>query len=121
MNAETLEALEAFEFGPTRLFVDSGAFSEVTFNREAGRLEIAKPLTAEHWRKGFATYRRLAPIFRSRLYVVAPDCVGHQAETIERWETYADEVRELLELGANVIVPLRKGSAIARRNAGDRR
>ncbi len=104
-----LEELEARAGGPTCLFVDSGAFSEVEFT-------VAGPVVAEEishldWLLRFATYKRMAAAFRTRCYLVAPDRVGDQSVTLERLERYAGRVRELAETyRANVIVPVQKGA-----------
>jgi len=91
------------------VFVDSGAFGEVQFCPHAGRLVVVKPYTHERWVRTLALYRRLAVALGSQLHVVAPDLVGCQASTLVRLHDYADEVRELHELGAHVLVALQRG------------
>jgi hypothetical protein len=90
-----------------RVFVDSGAFSEVEFTAEGPR--IAKEITAEAWTEILDLYRRLALELGAQLYVVAPDCVAHQGKTLERLEEHAERLQEIHALGANVIVPVQKG------------
>lgn len=92
-----------------RLFVDSGAFSEVAFGPE-GRKVVA-PISDEEWCARLGLCRRLCGVLEPRrLYLVAPDCVGDQVETLARLERYTSQVQELVELGANVIIPVQKGA-----------
>jgi hypothetical protein len=99
--------LALFAGGPMKLFVDSGAFSEVTF--ENGYPEVKAPISDVAWNKRLDTYERLARLFRRKLYVVAPDKVAFQAETLERLAKYASRIHAIRALGANVIVPVQKG------------
>lgn len=91
-----------------RLFVDSAAFSEVDF--PAGVPTIVAPISDADWQERFRLYRWAAAAFGARAFVVAPDCVAHQAETLERLAKYAGEMRRIAELGASVIVPVQKGA-----------
>lgn len=93
----------------TRIFVDSGAFGEVRFDPSAGRLVIDEEISDAEWESRLDTYERLATALTEQVYVVAPDCVGHQAETLARLTKYASRVRGLAQLGAHVIVPVQKG------------
>lgn len=95
--------------GPTKVFVDSGAFGEVVFP-EDGPPVVKKAITPKEWAKRLGLYRRLAAALRGQLYCVAPDKVGFQEETFERLAAYKAEILELKALGANVIVPLQKGA-----------
>jgi hypothetical protein len=90
------------------VFVDSGAFGEVRFDAAAGAMADVNPISDPEWRKRLATYRQIAASLGSRCYL-APDKVGDQAETLRRLERYAQQVRELRALGANIIVPIQKG------------
>lgn len=90
-----------------RVFVDSGAFSEVAFGPNGPY--IAEPITHAEWLKRLTLYARLAAHLSHQLYVVAPDCVAHQAETLVRLETYDRWITGVRRLGANVIVPIQKG------------
>lgn len=104
-----LEEIATFKFSYTLFFVDSGAFSEVEFGPE-GR-KVVRPITDAQWRERLALYRRMCTdLCPNQVYPVAPDCVGDQVETLRRLEAYAGEVRALVELGANVIVPCQKGA-----------
>lgn len=88
------------------VFVDSGAFGEVSFTPAP---TISKPIDAAEWEKRLAKYDRLAVALRDQVYLVAPDCVAHQAETLTRLHTYGRRILGWLAAGANVIVPVQKG------------
>ena len=108
LKAGAEEALLALAGTGVLVFVDSGAFSEVEFPKNAPPVVVA-PITDADWLERLGLYRRLALVLGSQLYVVAPDRVGCQATTLERMARYAPQVRELEALGANVIVPLQRG------------
>lgn len=91
------------------VFVDSGAFSEVAFDPKLGRMVTVDPITDADWRERLASYRRIAQALGPRAYLVAPDKVGDQRATLRRLERYADQVRELRQLGARIIVPIQRG------------
>lgn len=91
------------------VFVDSGAFSEVRFAPEMGRFVDVRPITDADWLERLAAYRRIAQALGSRAFLVAPDKVGDQAETLRRLRRYAPQVRELREFGAQIIVPIQRG------------
>ncbi len=105
-----LEELAYYGGGMMELFVDSGAFSEVKFDKAAGRLVIKKPITHDGWLKRFELYAWAAQTFGRRARVVAPDCVGDQDKTLERLERYAAHVAAIAALGAEIIVPVQKGT-----------
>ena len=56
------------------IFVDSGAFSEVSFER--GELHVVAPISDTEWQKRLAIYLRLAESLREKALMVAPDQVG---------------------------------------------
>jgi hypothetical protein len=91
-----------------RVFVDSGAFSEVGFG-PTGPF-VAEPISDEEWTKRLALYVTLAEKIGSKLYAVAPDQVAFQAETLARMARYAPEMQKVAALGANVLVPCQKGA-----------
>jgi hypothetical protein len=104
-----LTALDEAAYAPClTVFVDSGAFSEVSF--DGGGRRVVKPITASEWRRRFAVYSRVAKAYGDRAYLVAPDAVGDQAETLARLETYAADVRALRDIGAQVIVAMQRGA-----------
>lgn len=104
-----LEELRAEGPSGSLVFVDSGAFGEVRFDPSVGRMVTVDPITHEEWVRRLHTYRRIAKALGERCYLVAPDKVGDQAETLRRLERYRDEVRDLRDLGANIIVPIQRG------------
>ena len=112
VNEAALKELLIYAHGGTKVFVDSGAFAEVSF--EGGHLAVKQPISAQEWRRRLAIYRRVAEAYRGRCYLVAPDRVGDQEETLRRLYRYAMDVARLAELGANIIVPIQKGRMPAR-------
>ncbi len=108
LNEAAIVALEACAGSDTLVFVDSGAFSEVDF--PGGVPTIVDAIDHDEWCSRLAIYKRLARVLGSQLYAVAPDCVAHQAITLERLETYVEDVRELRMLGANIIVGMQRGA-----------
>lgn len=94
------------------VFIDSGAFSEVKEKIVGGQFagfDIVKPITDEQWRERLGFYKHLGRILGPQLYAVAPDRVGDQEVTLERLARYADDVRELQEMGVRIMVPLQRG------------
>jgi len=89
----------------TKVFVDSGAFSEVA---RSGPPVVVKPMTDSDWKKVFALYKKLAPL-GDNLYVVAPDQIGNQDVSLERLSRYLGDLVDLAERGVNIIVPVQKG------------
>lgn len=104
-----MEELAMYDFGMLRLFVDSRAFSEVTFNPAKMGFDVVAPIDHEGWLERFELYTTCARIFRTRCYVVAPDMVGNQAVTLERLAKYAPNVAAVASFRANIIVPVQKG------------
>jgi hypothetical protein len=96
-----------------RVFVDSGAFSEVAGVGDA--LVTVRPFSAADWEKRLAIYERLARSCGANAYLVAPDKVGDQRETLARLERYAPRLRALRLVhgdawfGPHLIVPVQRG------------
>ena len=105
-NAE--RELAALAGSDVVVFVDSGAFSEVKFGPE-GRT-IVQPMTAARWDAVLGLYERLGAALGRQLFVVAPDSVGDQDESLRRLETYKDRILALAAKGVNILVPVQKGS-----------
>lgn len=107
-----LEALEFSAGGPSCVFVDSGAFSEVDEQKNGPPvLNEAREITHADWLIRFGIYARVARAYRTRAYVVAPDRVGDQAVTLERLTRYARRCRDLVkDYRANLIVPVQRGA-----------
>ncbi len=81
------------------VFVDSGAFAE----KDSG--------IEPNWRDILFRYDTLANLAdrHDRLYLVAPDKVGDQAESIRRLTRYRDRVIALAKQGCQIIVPIQRG------------
>lgn len=111
VGPELLAELELFS-GPglMRIFVDSGAFSEVKWSAEEGRLVVKRPITDAQWEERFDLYMKIATWFRTRAYLVAPDLVGDQEATLARLQRWAPRVAACAALRAQIIVPVQKGA-----------
>lgn len=90
------------------LLVDSGAFSEIEFSGEECR--VVRPITDQEWRRRLRIYKYLALSLHSNAYVVAPDRVGDQQETLRRLRRYRANMEEIFQAGATVLIPLQVGS-----------
>lgn len=90
-----------------RVFVDSGAFGEVSYDARGVR-SVVSPITHEEWLEKFEIYNRIGAVYGKRLLAVAPDSVGDQEETLVRLSRYKREVLDLLKV-CRVIVPLQVG------------
>lgn len=100
-----------------RLFVDSGAFSEV--DRTGA---VVDPIEPAEWIERVAVMYQLAAAFGPpapigdygpRVWIVAPDKVGDQPETLGRLAAHADVMRACSALGARVVVPIQRGAMTA--------
>ncbi len=89
------------------VFADSGAFSEVTMTGEGPR--VTHPIGDRSWLERLALYLRLARTLGKQLYVVAPDRVADQKETLRLIERYRSELQEIARTGARVLVPIQRG------------
>lgn len=88
------------------IFIDSGAFLEM------------KTGTPPDFDEVMRIYESVADNLNAntpnRLYVVSPDKVGSQTETLERLAQYKDRLLALIETGCRVIVPIQSGAMAAR-------
>jgi hypothetical protein len=100
-----LRALLSLAKRAAHVFADSGAFDEFMAQIRGKPC----PITDAQWLRRLATYRQLAEALGWKLWCVAPDKVADQGETLARQARYADQVRELHALGAQIIVPVQKG------------
>lgn len=89
------------------VLVDSGAFSEVSF--EHGELHVVAPISHADWQKRLAIYLRLAESLGEKALIVAPDQVGNQQETLKRLSRYRDELGKIARTGAILLLPLQVG------------
>lgn len=93
------------------VFVDSGAFSEVEFDENGPK--VVKPIDEAQWQEILDLYNRLGLGLGSQLYVVAPDMVGFQKETLERLARWKTELLALRSLGVHIIVVAQGGPAMS--------
>lgn len=100
-----------------RIFVDSGAFSEV--DRTGS---VIAPIDDAVWTKRVRVMHELAAVFGPpaplgdygpRLYVVAPDRVADQRETLRRLALHREAMGACRGLGARVVVPIQRGEMTA--------
>lgn len=104
-----VEAIETLAGSETLVFLDSGAFSEVSFGARGPYVKRGDEITDAEWHERLNVYARIAKAIGDQAYLVAPDKVAFQLETFERQERFAGYVQHLAELGANILVPLQKG------------
>jgi hypothetical protein len=99
------------------LFLDSGAFSEVSFR--GGQPSIKRRIGDEQWVCRLDKYLFIArSVARKRktrnacaaVTVVAPDSVGNQSETLIRLAKFRSKIRQVHAAGADVVVALQTGS-----------
>ena len=109
LSENAMQELERLAGTGTKVFLDSGAFSEVQ-ERLGGPPVVVKPITDAEWAKRLAVYRRLGARLKGQLYVVAPDLVGDQEQTLARMTRYAGEMQELRRQGVHVLAPIQFGA-----------
>ncbi len=102
---------------PLPVFLDSGAFSEVSFRD--GHVCMKRPISDDQWHSRLKKYLNIAKQLRrrkmpcaacARVTVVAPDYVGSQEKTLARLAKFRAKIRQVHALGADVVVPLQVGS-----------
>lgn len=87
-----------------KLFVDSGAFHEINPDLTT-RLELTK---AQFDKAIDEIYQPLAEVWGERLYVVAPDKVADQDETLRRLNRHKSQLEKLGKTGCNIIGVVQK-------------
>lgn len=107
LNEDALFVLVGLAGTGRKVFVDSGAFSEVKFGAKGP--SWTHPISDAEWGRRLGVYQQLAEALGSQVYLVAPDRVADQQGTFVRQAEWAPVVRELYALGANILVPLQKG------------
>lgn len=107
-QGDGLHELKLYAETDLKVFVDSGAFSEIAFG--PGGPTVVDEITDEQWRERLEMYIELGILLHGQLYAVAPDRVGDQEVTLQRLETYREYVHALRCLGVKVIVPIQKGA-----------
>lgn len=84
-----------------KVFIDSGAFSVFQKSLKAGFPIV---LDFDAIMKKYLFYASFG-----NFSLVMPDCIGDQEKTFELQFAYRKEIRQLIDLGADVIVPIQKG------------
>lgn len=107
LNAGSVSALLSLAGSDLKIFIDSGAFSEVQIKNKV--IKVVRPITEADWRERLAAYRDLAYDLGPQLHVVAPDMVGNQYLTLVRLKRHLEELRQISELKATILVPLQRG------------
>jgi len=102
-----IAALESLAGTGTRVFLDSGAFTEVEFGADGP--QVVRPISDAEWVRRMELYRRLARALGPQLYAVAPDQLGNQPATLARLERYRDAIADVRAMGARVLVVLQGG------------
>jgi hypothetical protein len=90
------------------LLVDSGAIKEA---RTGGAI------TAREWDRRMALYLDAARLLGPAAWLIAPDKVGDQAESIRRFQRQVPRLRQMLRAGAVVLLPLQSGALSQRPSA----
>jgi hypothetical protein len=107
---EAQQALKATR--KAKVFIDSGAFEEVTFDK--GYPEDKKPITDVEWRKRLAFYEDMGYALGNRAYLVTPDKIADQRETLRRLDRYMPVLYPMLDSfpkakRPHLIAPIQKG------------
>jgi len=105
-----------------RVFVDSGAFSEVSDKAEhhakagleprPGELLVVKPITEADWAKRLGLMERVGKALGPRLLVMAPDKIADQQETLRRlrWFRRSGWLDRIRKTGTEIAVVLQGGA-----------
>jgi hypothetical protein len=101
-----LEVAQAFP--EQRVFIDSGAFSEVEFIFGQGLVPV-HPISDAEWRLRLGLMQSIADAYGDRALLIAPDQVGDQQSTLERLARYREQVLALAATGAEVAIVLQGG------------
>jgi len=104
-------ALKDLEGTGTKVFVDSGAFAEVGFKK--GVPYVKEAITDTEWKKRLGMYVELAEVLGNQIYLVAPDKIASQSETLERLKKYLPILDPVFNRSKsarpNLIVPIPQG------------
>lgn len=107
LRTNALAELVSLAHLPVRVFVDSGAFSEVEMGPRGP--VVVRPIEPEEWVRRLQIAHIIAAAFADKAIIVAPDQVGNQLETLLRLEQHADAIRGIRATGAKVVVPIQCG------------
>lgn len=89
------------------VLVDSGAFSEVVI--KAGEVRVVTAISDEEWRRRLTLYFRLGAALARRAFLIAPDQVGSQQETLRRLKICRADLASIATTGARLLIPLQVG------------
>ena len=84
-----------------KVFIDSGAFSVFQKSLKSGCPTV---LNFDKIMKNYLFYASFG-----HFALVMPDCIGDQEKTFALQFAYRKEIRNLIELGADVLVPIQEG------------
>jgi len=107
VSEAALDELSALAHTGLRVFVDSGAFSEV--EEQDGRLVIVAPIEDAEWMRRLDIAHEVAVALREQAHIVAPDRVGDQVVTLERLARFGEQIAAIAATGARLIVPIQRG------------
>lgn len=95
--------------GVGKVFIDTGAFGEIT----PGTFDVKKAITHDEWLRRLALEEQVVTCSAQTsrravgaLYIVAPDKVTYQRETLERLFAYRSWVQRFKAAGANILLPM---------------
>lgn len=88
------------------VMVDSGAFSEMQSANERG---TSFGISHAEWEHRLAIYFTIASALHERAFLVVPDRVGDQRETLQRISRYRPWLARLDATGAKLLLPLQVG------------
>lgn len=107
LSARVLDDLCALR-GVCEVFVDTEAFSEV--DRTGA---VVAPISDAQWVERTRVMHRIAAALGEDAWIVVPDRVGDQQETLRRIALFEDVLRACAALGARLVVPIQRGGMSA--------
>lgn len=108
LRPNALAELVSIAHLPIKVFVDSGAFSEVEMGPRGPT--VVRPIELAEWVRRLRIAHVIAAAFGDKSVIVAPDQVGSQKETLLRLERQADAIRGIRAIGAKIVVPIQCGT-----------
>jgi len=91
--------------GGFTLLVDNGAVQEV----DLATMTAVAPISDAAWQKRMVRYAELASRYGDAVWLITPDRIGDQRETIRRFKLCAPALREAVSLGATLVLTLQPG------------
>jgi len=101
----TLDAIHEHLPGGFRVLVDNGAVQEV----DLATMETQAAITDNQWRLRMDRFVDLARRYGDAAWLITPDKVGDQGESIQRFERYVSRLREAANHGAILVLTLQPG------------